>query len=52
MIQKTCLLLLLFIGIKNVVTQDRRSNLDLFFSSLLQTGQFVIGVFTRLSPST
>lgn len=40
MIQKICLLFILFIGIENVVAQDRHSNLDLFFSSLSQTGQF------------
>lgn len=32
--------MILFIGIRNVVAQDRRGDLDLFFSTLSQNGQF------------
>lgn len=40
MIQKTCLLFIMLIGVKKVVAQDRYGKLDLFFSTLSQAGQF------------
>lgn len=38
--QKICLLLLLSVGVKNADAQSRQGNLDRFFSTLSQNGQF------------